>query len=147
MSGRELSAGCLKPGEAAAPLFAPDVMAMLDKGEAQLIAFGMAGGPVDHAALSVSGPPPQATSASPAFVGWGWFINLRQGDRTVVRLTGPDGQELAVNRSEPMDRSKASYSAFAGKRGAPQPGDYAVRAGVERNGAMLFERSGTFSVR
>jgi hypothetical protein len=146
VSGRALSAGCLRPDETAAPLFTPDIVAALAKGEAQLIAFGLAGGPIDHAALSVSGPPPQATGASPAFVGWGWFINLRQGDRVVVRLIGPDGQEIAQNRSEPMERSKASYSAYTGKKGAPLPGEYEVRAGVERAGAMVVERSGRYRI-
>jgi hypothetical protein len=146
VSGHALGAGCLAQGETAAPLFAPDVVAALGKGEAELIAFGLAGGPLDHAALAVSGPPPQATSASPAIVGWGWFINLRKGDRVVVRLTGPDGQAIAENRSDPMDRAKASFSTFAGKKGAPQPGSYAVRVAVERDGAIVTEQAGTFAI-
>ena len=85
-------------------------------------------------------------AASPAVVGWGWFINLRQGDRIVVQLSGPDGQPIAINRSDPMDRAKASYSAFAGKKGAPKPGVYEVEVAVERNGSMLFERGETYSI-
>jgi hypothetical protein len=145
-TGRDLSAGCLKSGETAQPLFAPEIVAELAKGESQTIALGVAGGPVDYAALSVSGPPPQATTASPAIVGWGWFINLHKGDRIVVRLSGPDGQPIAVNRSDPMDRAKASYSAFAGKKGAPKPGVYKVQVAVERDGSVFFERDGTYSV-
>jgi hypothetical protein len=45
-----------------------------------------------------------------------------------------------------MDRAKASYSAFAGKKGAPKPGVYTVKVAVERDGSVLFERSGTYSV-
>lgn len=145
-TGRDLSAGCLKTGATAEPLFSPDVLAALGNGEAQLIAFGFAGGPIDHAALPLSGPPPQANSASPAFVGWGWFINLRAGDIVVVRLSGPDGQELAVSRSDPMNRSKADFSAFAGKKGSPRPGAYTVKAAIERDGSVLFERSDTFTL-
>ena len=145
-TGRELSAGCLKTGETAQPLFAPEIVADLVQGESQTIALGVAGGPVDYAALSVSGPPPQATTASPAVVGWGWFINLRQGDRIVVKLSGPDGQPIAINRSDPMDRAKASFSAFAGKKGAPKPGVYTLKVAVERNGSMLFERGETYSI-
>ena len=145
-TGHELSAGCLKSGETAQPVFAPEIVAALEKGEAQLIAFGLAGAPVDHTALSVSGPPSQATAASPAFVGWGWFINLRAGDRVVVRLFGPDGSEIAISRSDPMDRAKADYSAFAGKKGSPKPGAYTVSVAVERGGGVLFERSGTYLI-
>lgn len=140
-TGRALGEGCLPAAGDAHPLFAPDVAAALGHGDAQLIASGIAGRPVDYAALAVSGPPPAASATSPAIVGWGWFINLRQGDRIVVRLIGPDGSEMAVNRSDPMDHSKASYSAFAGKKGTPAKGAYKVVAGVERDGAMLFEKS------
>ena len=145
-TGHELLAGCLKAGETTRSLFAPEIVATLTKGESELIDFGLAGGPVDHAALSASGPPPQATIASPAIVGWGWFINLRKGDRVVVLLSGPDGHQISINRSEPLDRAKASYSAFAGKKGAPLPGAYTVKVAVERDGSILFERTGTYDV-
>ena len=147
VTGHALAAGCLKPGETGEPLFSPDIVAAFARGESELIGFGLAGAPIDHNALVVSGPPPEATSAAPAHVGWAWFINLKQGDRVVVSLTGPDGDEIAADRSEPVDRSKATYSAFAGKKGAPQPGSYTVRAGIERGGAMVAEKSGTFEVK
>ena len=77
----------------------------------------------------------------------GWFINLRKGDRIVVLLSGPDGQQIAINRSEPLDRAKADYSAFAGKKGAPKPGVYEVescggarRLRVVRTERDLFDR-------
>ena len=146
VTGHELAAGCLKPGETGQPLFSLELLAALGKGDTQLIAFGLAGGPVDHAALSVSGPPPQATSASPALVGWGWFINLRKGDRTIVQLSRQDGEAIAVNRSDPTDRAKASFAAFAGKKGAPLPGVYEVNVAVERDGAVLFQRKGTYTI-
>jgi hypothetical protein len=147
VTGHELSAGCLKPGEAGEPLFSPDIVTEFARGETELIGFGLAGAPIDHNALAVSGPPPLATGAEPAHVGWAWFINLHEGDRVVISLAGPDGLEVAANRSEPMDRSKASYSAFAGKKGAPQPGRYTVRAGIERGGATVAEETGTFEVK
>jgi hypothetical protein len=145
-TGRALSAGCLRSPETARPLLAPETAKALGRGNAELIAFGTAGGPLDHAALADSGPPPAATVASPAIVGWAWFINLRQGDRVVVKLIGPDGAGISANRSDPMDRPKASYSAFAGKKGSPARGTYRVSAGVERDGRMLFERNGEFKV-
>lgn len=146
VTGKALTAGCLVEGEPKHPLFSTEIVDALGEAGPQLIALGLAGGPIDHAALSVSGPPPAADASSPAYVGWGWFINLSQGDRVVVRLTGPGGQEIAVNRSDPMDRNKADYSAFSGKKGAPASGVYRVTAGVERDGNMLFEKSGEFRV-
>lgn len=140
-TGRALSSGCLPAAETARPLFSPEIAGALGRGGSELIAFGVAGGPVDYAMLGISGPPPTAKAASPAIVGWGWFINLRRGDRVVVKLFGPDGGEISANRTDPMDRSKASYSAFTGRKGSPQRGEYRVTAGVERDGAMLFEKS------
>ena len=63
-----------------------------------------------------------------------------------MRLSGPDGQAIDENRSELMDRAKASFSAFAGKKGAPRPGSYEVRVAVERDGAVVIERSGTYVI-
>ena len=82
-------------------------------------------------------------NAQPSSLSWCW---QRKGDRFVVLLSGPDGQQIAINRSEPLDRAKASYSAFAGKKAAPKPGVYEVKVTVERGGSVLFERSGTYSI-
>jgi hypothetical protein len=146
VTGHDPSAGCLKPGDTGEPLFSPAIMTAFSRGEAEVIALGLAGQPIDHKTLPVSGPPATATSASPAYVGWAWFINLHEGDRVLVSLTGPDGQQIAANRSDPMDHSKADYSAFAGKRGAPKPGSYQVKVGVERDGAMVVEKTETVEI-
>ncbi|BCH29733.1 peptidase M23 [Mesorhizobium sp. L-8-10] len=146
VTGKPLAAGCLVEGEARHPLFSAEIVDALGEAGPQIIALGLAGGPIDHAALSVSGPPSAAKASSPAIVGWAWFINLRRSDRVVVRLVGPDGQEIALNRSDPMDRNKADYSAFGGKKGAPASGVYRVTAGVERDGKALFNKSGEFRV-
>jgi murein DD-endopeptidase MepM/ murein hydrolase activator NlpD len=139
MTGRALAEGCIEDAGAAEPLFAPDVAQALGAGETQLLATGLAGAVIDHAALSLKGPPPSADTASAATVGWAWFINLHKGDRVRVRVAGPDGV-LVDNTSEPLERTKADYSAYAGKRGAPKPGDYVVDAALIRDGAALIER-------
>ena len=43
------------------------------------------------------------------------FTNLRQGDRAHLVVSGPDGFEIE-STTEPLDRNKATYMAFAGKR-------------------------------
>lgn len=139
-TGKFLDAGCLDDASETQPLFARDVLAALGQGEAQIVAAGLAGAPVDHAELSVSGPPPAAASGSPAFVAWGWFINLHAGDRVRIALTGPAGGIVAQNLSDPMDRSKASWSGFAGKRGAPAKGKYLVTTEVLRDGQIVIAR-------
>lgn len=55
------------------------------------------------------------TTASPAIVVYGWFINLEKGDQVRFSLAGPDG-EIARKRFKPLDRAKAAFASFAGKR-------------------------------
>jgi hypothetical protein len=144
-TGRKLSEGC-SDGSDLTPLFAPQIVASSGRGEAELIAMGLAGDVVEHDALAEKGPPQPASSNSNAIVAWGWLIKLRKDDRVRIRLTGPDGRILAEQATEPMDRTKASYSAYAGKRGSPPPGEYAVSVALVRGGQTVLERIATYTV-
>jgi hypothetical protein len=106
------------PTGPSAPLFSKQDAALLGKGEAQMLGIGIAGDKVEYSSLVENGPPTAATAASPFHVGWAWVINLHQGDRVQVKLIGPDGAVIADQTTEPMNAPKATYSAFAGKRGA-----------------------------
>lgn len=145
-TGRALAEGCLPDTEAAEPLFSPEVAALLDEGQSALLAVGLAGNVIDHEALVVDGPPPSATAESAATVGWGWFINLRGGDRIRFRIAAPGGEVFVDQTTEPVDRAKASYSAYAGKRGAPVPGKYQVTATLLRDGETVTEKTVTVRV-
>lgn len=146
MTGRALDAGCLKNAADAKPLFASSVAKALGTGEPQLLAIGLSGDVINHRQLSQLGPPPTAHSSSVNHVGWGWFVNLRQGDQVKIALRGPGGGVLAEQTSKPMERSKATWSAFAGKRGNPAPGTYEVEAAVIRDGKPVLERRETVTV-
>jgi hypothetical protein len=146
-TGQALDAGCLRDAARADPLFAAEVAEKIGHGETQLLASGFAAGPVDHDALTVSGPPPAADATSANFVGWSWFVNLRQGDQVRTVLAGAGDAVIAESTTDPMDRAKASYSAFAGKRGAPKPGDYKLTVSVIRNGAAVVESEKLMTIR
>lgn len=78
---------------------------------------------------------------SKALVGWGWAINLKKDDRMRIRLTGPGGARVAEN-SVSMDRNKAEYFVFSGKRrpkGGWPSGRYRVTVTVTRGGTELQE--------
>ena len=128
-------------------LFSEDALKRLGQGEAELLSFGLSGGTVAHTALALSGPPTQANTSSPAIVGWAWVQNLKKGDRISVEVSAPDGNRLASGLTEPMDRPKASYSSFAGKRAQPLPGTYSVTVKLLRNGRAIFDKAGTFEVK
>jgi hypothetical protein len=108
--------------------------------------MGLAGAVVDHAALTVSGPPPAATATSAALVGWTWMMNLRKGDRILVQLADPSGAILATQTTDPMDRSKASFSVYAGKQGTPSPGPYALTVALIRDQIHIVVRTETYQV-
>ena len=146
-TGRDLPAGCLRDSAAAKPLFDPAVVEALGRGDTQIIASGLAGDPIDHADLTVSGPPRIADGRSPNAVAWGWLINLHKGDRVNLRLLDGSGAVVSEQVTEPMDRSKATYSAFAGKRGAPKPGQYTVEVGLLRDGKTVVEKKESYEVK
>ncbi|QDZ01817.1 M23 family metallopeptidase [Nitratireductor mangrovi] len=146
LTGRALGAGCGDDPSLAASLFKPAIARALAEGVTSVLALGLAGDVVDHAALTAHGPPPSATPSSGATVGWAWFSNLRLGDRIRLTVITPDGNILARQTTEPADRHKADYSAYAGKRGRPAPGGYRVSAELIRDGVPIFERSATVTI-
>jgi murein DD-endopeptidase MepM/ murein hydrolase activator NlpD len=84
---------------------------------------------------------------SPAIVAWGWAINLRNGYEVVVSLDGPSG-ELARS-AKPLDRNKAQYMAFSGKKRPPEgwtAGRYVARFTVNRDGKPLFSQERTLDM-
>ena len=127
-TGRDIATGC-DPGT---PLWAADV-APITGWDGTVLGLGMADAPIDHASLTAQGVQAPPTSRSQAFVGWVWLANLQQGDEVTIRLESADGTVIAED-TQPIDRNKADYSAFAGKNGAPAPGIYRVRAVVIRDG-------------
>ena len=103
---------------------------------------GFADGPVDNARVEAGGPP-RPGRTSPALVAYVRAINLKGGDRPVLTLTGPDGKVLARSESAPLDRSKAQWLVYVGKRMPPggwPPGLYRADYAVLRNSQPVLTR-------
>jgi murein DD-endopeptidase MepM/ murein hydrolase activator NlpD len=131
-TGKALDAGCGVDG--AAPLWSADLQAPLAAEAAgAILDLGFSAAPLDYESLVVSGAPPAPDAASAAFVGWAWVANVRAGDQIALTITAADGSTFA-RAAQPLDGNKAVYAAFAGKRGAPGPGTYTLRAEVIRDG-------------
>ena len=80
---------------------------------------------------------------SPALVFYGRAIGLETGDVQRIVIHAPDGSVFAQNEVEPLDRPKAQYMAFAGKklRDAAWPsGTWRGRYSVIRDGAEVAFR-------
>lgn len=139
-TGRDIATGC-DPGTS---LWAPDVA--ITGWEGSVLDIGIAGGPVEYDSLVTYGPPADATAQSTAIVGWVWIANLQRDDQLTVRLETADGTMVAEDTS-PVDRNKAVYSAFVGKRGTPPPGIYRVRAVVVRDGVPAITAEEELEIR
>jgi hypothetical protein len=147
LTGRKIGDGCVTDPSDAHPLFSKAVMDGLPHDKPDILGFGLAGAVVDYDTLAITGPPVDALSSDQATVVWGWIANLKAGDRLRFTMTDPDGQPLVDTTTEPLDRNKAVYSAYSGKRGSPLSGSYAIGLEIIRDGKAIVDRKTTVNVR
>jgi hypothetical protein len=79
------------------------------------------------------------TPASDALLFYARLINLRAGDRIGLSVSGPGGFAI-THASQPLERNKATYVAFAGRplRASRWPsGNYEGQAELIRNGQVI----------
>jgi hypothetical protein len=119
-------------------LWAPEIQAALAYSDAAVIEAGFAGAPVTPEAAE-AGPtlPPEANSE--ALVFYIRLINLRAGDAMRLVVTGP-GDFEASQSIPPLEREKAHYVAFVGKKRRGDrwpPGQYAGKAEILRGGKVI----------
>lgn len=105
----------------------------------EIISSGFAGEQLDFNTLEVDHTrvtPLMGTS--PALLFYARLMNLVAGDRLRITITGPGGT-LVEQLTEPLERSKASYLAFAGKKRRDLPwqaGRYRGQIEIVREGAV-----------
>lgn len=111
LAGQVGSSCTSKPG---AMLWDDNAQQKLAYSDGALIEQGFAAAPVKSDMLE-RGNVPKLANSSPALVYFVRFINLNKGDVVRMSLTGPGGIKVE-NSTEPVDRSKAQYVAFVGKK-------------------------------
>lgn len=146
LTGRKLSEGCTSTLHEEASLFSRDIIEKLDLTKPEILALGLAGTPIDHQALVNEGPPPEVSSTDRLFVAWAWFANLKKGSMIKLVLKDDRGSTLVDHTSEPLDRDKATFSAFAGKKRTLPPGRYEIKISITQNDAVLRSTSATVTV-
>lgn len=113
--------------------------------EAQVINAGFSAGPVKADEIERGGIP-APTASSPALVFYVRAISLIGGDVQSLTLEGPDGAVLATSTLDPLERDKAQYQAFAGKKrtqAAWPSGSYRGIYRIVRAGTVIVEKSYT----
>ncbi len=131
-------------------MWLPSAAASFPYKNGEILMSGFTGEPPDHAALESDhtrvaplGP------TSPALLFYGRFVNLVAGDRVRLVITGPGGT-LVEQLANPIDRNKASFTSYAGKKrkDAPwPPGRYEGRVEIVRDGAVIAAAVGTHDMR
>ena len=100
---------------------------------------------VEAGDLASAAIPPDA----PALVFFGRAIGLEAGDIQTIRVIGPDGGVFAEDTVDPVERSKAQFFAFAGKKRRDDPwpsGVYRGRYSVIRDGEEIAFREATLEM-
>ncbi len=114
-TGRKLGEGACSP-KTRSVLWEPKLATALAYRKGELIDFGFADGPVTSKALETGQSPSSILKPeSPALVFFARLINLRAGDRVRISLRGPKSV-IAAKTHAALDRSKAQYVAFAGRK-------------------------------
>ncbi len=133
-----------------AGMWLPAAAAAFPYKSGEILISGFAGEPPDHAALEVDHARlAPLTPASPALLFFGRFINLKAGDRVRLVVNGPGGS-LVEQLSGPIDRNKATFTSYAGKKRKELPwplGRYEGRVEIVRDGAVIAASVGTHDMR
>jgi hypothetical protein len=111
-----------------------------------ILALGFAAAPIRGDTLVVDGPPPPPDTSSPGFIAYAWLINLHEKDIVEMQLKSGDGTVLTAQKLPPLDHSKATFTAFVGKKRPPVPGSYTVTATVWRDGQKAIEQTASIDI-
>ena len=131
-------------------LWEKDLLATLPYVSGQPLHMGFAAGSVQKELLMLKGgvPEPRSTKAL-AMVFYGQALNLLKGDQLRIELTGPKGFVVS-SLSKPMNRHKASYLLFAGKKRinyAWPRGTYNGTFALLRGGKQIWKKNRELELR
>ncbi len=146
-TGGEAGAACAADaGKATAgTLWGPDVASALASTESRILEVGFAGAALSPKDLEVGLSPDKAASpTSPGFVFFARVMNMREGDQLRFVLDGP-GDWKQEHAMAPVERAKATYVGFAGKKlklARWPAGRYAGKVELFRSGRVVAAAEG-----
>ena len=141
--------GACRYGSRSVGLWKPEVSAKFAYKSGEIIGAGFAGAPPSLDGLEKDhGDVVAAAADAPALIFYGRFINLHGGDRLRVVIDGPGGG-FTEELTKPLNRNKATYMTFAGKKRTVRawpPGRYQGRVEIVRDGAVIATRVGETTI-
>lgn len=147
VSGRELSGGCAGAAALSQSLFAPEAAAAFSPSATAVIGMGIAAAPVDFGSLVETGAPATPAAGGSATLVWTWLINVRAGDVVHSTMTAPDGTMFFEGDARPLERAKATYLSFAGRKRPLAAGTWRLTTEVRRDGAPVLKETRSVEVR
>lgn len=148
-SGERQNGVCrAQDAELSSSLWAAELRSSLAYADAVVIEAGFAGGPVspENAEQGAIGVP---TANSSSLVFYARLINMRKDDSVRVTATGP-GDFAAASNVAPLDRAKAQFVTFTGKKLKSErwaSGRYQGLVEVLRGGKAIGRREVAFEMR
>jgi hypothetical protein len=131
-------AGCAAQGD----MWTPEARTAMTYRLGVVLNAGFAAGPVTPDQVEAGGIAPPGRS-SPYIVAYARGIGLQAGDEIELELKDPNGVSLARSRAQPLDRWKAQWVTYVGKK-APVTGwtggTYVADYRVWRQGKVAISR-------
>lgn len=141
-SAQEQDAVCLKDPGAAQGLWDDTAAKAFKYANGEILAAGFTSELPDHEKLERNDEVPAPDARSAQLVFYARLINLRLGDDVRISVSGPEGFAVE-NATRPLDRNKATYTLYAGKKLttlAWAAGKYLGSVQIIRAGAPIAEK-------
>jgi len=145
-SAPDLAPGTCVPGRAGNGLWMAQAAKAVAYKPGAVLNTGFAAAPVSMESIEAGGVA-APTAGSPMLIAYVRAINLRGGDVQELTIKAPDGALLAAGRQPALDRAKAQYMTFVGKRRPPAggmtwpSGRYIATYTVKRGGEPVLART------
>jgi len=92
------------------------------------------------------GAPPPAKSRGLPMVAWVWAINVEAGYRFRIRLVGPDETVLVDHTTNALEKRKASYLAYVGRKATVRSGKYQLYVEILNGDKSIQSKNGLVTV-
>jgi murein DD-endopeptidase MepM/ murein hydrolase activator NlpD len=146
LTGRLLGDANPACGEFSSSLFEPAAVQALERPSVAILDYGLADTVPNLPDLIREGAPPTAKSRGLPMVAWVWAINVEAGYRFRIRLVGPDETVLVDHTTNALEKRKANYLAYVGRKAAVRSGSYKIYVEIRNGDQSIQSRNGLIAV-
>ena len=133
-------------GELSGSLFEPAAMQALERPAIAILEYGLADTVPNLSDLVRKGALPPAKSRGLPTVAWVWAINVEAGYRFRIRLVGPDETVLVDHTTNALEKRKANYLAYVGRKAAVRSGKYKLYVEILNGDKSIQSKNGPVTV-